>query len=286
MNFAAAEGSVRIDPELDENTTPTQAKTRRAASPRRLTKAGPVVRTKNGQPALPTVIIDPSPFVRMGLRAMLEGTRFRVIASDASLSKLSEQALGKASLAVVGLSRDAAAELTEVASLMQQRGDLRVFVLGEKFSSEEVIAVIEAGASGYLIKHEIDAPALLDSLSLSLMGPLVVPRELINPRLSTSPSHPKPLYRRTGQAVLQPEPESPTDGIGRLGPSFHLSNREQAVLQKLTLGLSNKHIARSLDIAEATVKVHVKSLLRKIGATNRTQAAMWTTAQKVNMAAD
>jgi two-component system nitrate/nitrite response regulator NarL len=43
----------------------------------------------------------------------------------------------------------------------------------------------------------------------------------------------------------------------------------------LTKGASNKHIARELNIAEATVKVHVKSLLRKIRVSNRTQAAMW-----------
>jgi hypothetical protein len=44
---------------------------------------------------------------------------------------------------------------------------------------------------------------------------------------------------------------------------------------RLTQGASNKHIARELNIAEATVKVHVKSLLGKIGVKNRTQAAMW-----------
>jgi two-component system nitrate/nitrite response regulator NarL len=54
-----------------------------------------------------------------------------------------------------------------------------------------------------------------------------------------------------------------------------LSSREYAILRHLTQGASNKHIARQLEIAEATVKVHVKSLLRKIRVSNRTQAAMW-----------
>ncbi len=54
-----------------------------------------------------------------------------------------------------------------------------------------------------------------------------------------------------------------------------LSAREAEILGCLTKGEANKVIARRLDITEATIKVHVKAILRKIGATNRTQAAMW-----------
>jgi two-component system nitrate/nitrite response regulator NarL len=49
------------------------------------------------------------------------------------------------------------------------------------------------------------------------------------------------------------------------------------ILQSLLGGDPNKVIARKLDITEATIKVHVKAILRKIGAANRTQAAMWAT---------
>ena len=54
-----------------------------------------------------------------------------------------------------------------------------------------------------------------------------------------------------------------------------LSNREAEILQCLMQGAPNKIIARQLDVAEATVKVHVKAILRKIQVANRTQAAMW-----------
>jgi two-component system nitrate/nitrite response regulator NarL len=54
-----------------------------------------------------------------------------------------------------------------------------------------------------------------------------------------------------------------------------LSPQESRILNSLAEGHSNKVIARKLGAAEATVKVHVKSILRKIGAANRTQAAMW-----------
>ena len=54
-----------------------------------------------------------------------------------------------------------------------------------------------------------------------------------------------------------------------------LSPREQSIMQCLIAGDSNKSIARKIDIAEATVKVHVKAILRKIRVQNRTQAAIW-----------
>ena len=54
-----------------------------------------------------------------------------------------------------------------------------------------------------------------------------------------------------------------------------LSERETQILQCLIEGYANKLIARRLDIAEATVKVHIKGLLRKINVSNRTQAAIW-----------
>jgi DNA-binding CsgD family transcriptional regulator len=54
-----------------------------------------------------------------------------------------------------------------------------------------------------------------------------------------------------------------------------LTGRQQAILRCICRGYSNKTIARTLDIAEATVKIHVKVILRKIGLKNRTQAAIW-----------
>jgi two-component system, NarL family, nitrate/nitrite response regulator NarL len=54
-----------------------------------------------------------------------------------------------------------------------------------------------------------------------------------------------------------------------------LSTRETQILNCLRQGAPNKAIARRLDVAEATVKVHIKAILRKIGVANRTQAAIW-----------
>src|SRR5260370_39172065 len=60
----------------------------------------------------------------------------------------------------------------------------------------------------------------------------------------------------------------------------HLSAQERRILQSLVEGNSNKVIARKIDIAEATVKVHLKAILRKIKVHNRTQAAIWAVNNK------
>ena len=65
------------------------------------------------------------------------------------------------------------------------------------------------------------------------------------------------------------------DGSFSIRVRHGLSEREEQILRDLVKGLSNKIIARKLDIAEATVKVHLKSILRKIRVANRTQAAIW-----------
>jgi two-component system nitrate/nitrite response regulator NarL len=64
-----------------------------------------------------------------------------------------------------------------------------------------------------------------------------------------------------------------------------LSSRENEILKLLRDGASNKAIARSLNLAESTVKVHLKSLMRKLDAGNRTQAAIWGLDQPASCAA-
>jgi two-component system nitrate/nitrite response regulator NarL len=190
---------------------------------------------------VPIVIIDRSALFRAGLVHILAGSRFRVRANCSSLSDLSENVLGaKHSVLLISLDEEKAAVMPQVASLTE-RG-LRVIVLTEQFRPEELVAAITAGAAGYFLKNEISPDVLVKSLELVLLGGVIIPQGLTRRR----------------RMML---------GACR--------NREQTVLMQLTQGASNKHIARELNIAEATVKIHVKSLLSKIRVNNRTQAAMW-----------
>ena len=132
---------------------------------------------------------------------------------------------------------------------------LDVGIMGECFS---------LGAAGYLLDN-ISRDALAESLKLVDAGEKVFPSELATlfPRLSFA------------QPFLQ-DPEAVQ--------SADLSRREIEILQCLASGQSNKVIANKLRIAEATVKVHVKRILRKANVANRTQAALWAVASGVSAA--
>lgn len=61
----------------------------------------------------------------------------------------------------------------------------------------------------------------------------------------------------------------------QLSLPIHLTDRETSILVGISLGQSNKEIANNLSISDATVKVHLRAAFRKLGVTNRTQAAVW-----------
>jgi len=97
-------------------------------------------------------------------------------------------------------------------------------------------------------------------------APAILPGRLPEPQV------PPPFAQPS--ALLRPTTMLPAQDIQRQR-TVHLSDRESEILQCLVNGASNKAIARELNIAEATVKVHVKGLLRKMQLQNRTQAAIW-----------
>ena len=77
-------------------------------------------------------------------------------------------------------------------------------------------------------------------------------------------------------------PLPPAEGLPAPTPVSKdtLTHRQRQILEYLEAGLSNRAIASKLDVAEATVKVHVRALLTKINVDNRTQAALWAKSQK------
>jgi two-component system nitrate/nitrite response regulator NarL len=246
------------------------------------------IRTRKRAQPVPTVIVGKSPLFRAGLMHILAGGRFRVTAVCAALRELSEQAFGNGqSIALIGVDSDGGEMLEGITALKERHEGLRVIVLGDRLLPEQVFAAMAADADGYLLGNEISPDAVLKSLELVLVEGVVVP-------------HGFTKFLRGGQARRQIQGTASEEGVLHIPPNdVHvqlstddskppisdvitpscfiekLSDRERLILMHLTKGASNKHIARDLSIAEATVKVHVKSLLRKIRVSNRTQAAMW-----------
>jgi two-component system, NarL family, nitrate/nitrite response regulator NarL len=240
-------------------------------------KAAARSRSRSSRPrrAVPVVVVDKSALFRAGLVYILSGSRFRVAASCSALADLSERIFSdKRCIVLISLDEQTAPILSRVVSLAA-RG-VRVIALSERFQPEEAFAAIEAGADGYLLKNEISPDALVKSLELVLLGGVIMPQGLSKllhqARLDTPPVQDDLENLESVLEVAQTNPEGDTAGTNDVE---RLSNRERVILKHLMQGASNKQIARELNIAEQTVKVHVKSLLRKIRVNNRTQAAMW-----------
>jgi two-component system nitrate/nitrite response regulator NarL len=113
-------------------------------------------------------------------------------------------------------------------------------------SREIAEQALEMGAAGFLPKT-LPAKSLVNAVKFMAMGEQYAPIDF----------------------MTAPEEEAPVNAL-----ASKLSERELQVLRGLTEGKSNKEIARDLDLTEPTIKLHMKTLYRKVGASNRTQAAL------------
>lgn len=133
---------------------------------------------------------------------------------------------------------------------------IRLVAICDDFDLESMRHCLAVGVDGYLLKH-IDPDAFADSLRRVQAGEKVFPS------------------RFASAVAAPPGPTAPPPEARENAPGRILSEREREVLRCVATGDSNKLIARRLGIAEATVKVHLKAVLRKLGAANRTQAAVF-----------
>lgn len=226
---------------------------------------------------IPTVIVDNSAVFRAGLVHILAGTRFRVMGGCTSLEDIKKGALnGRVRLALVGIDKDTRALLTELSVLKARHENLRIVIFSERFDLEELLTVIGSGGDCYLLKNEISPEALLMALDLVLLGGTIVPQGFAHLIRSQLRVEQDALSGNGSVTRLLEDPRSrfPNEAA-QTAENAPLSNREEMILRHMAQGASNKHIARDLNITEATVKTHVKALLHKIRARNRTQAAVW-----------
>jgi two-component system, NarL family, nitrate/nitrite response regulator NarL len=196
-----------------------------------------------------TILIEPNRLFRQGLKHLLAGTCFEVGAefNTVELALEAGEAAGTPDLVISGQPVKNEADLRVIREVFPTA---KIVVLADDLSVDVLRATMGAGADGFLIKN-VSPEALIQSLQLIMLGEKVFPTNLASMLLELN-NTPSPLTSIRG-----------------------LSPREQEILQALVTGASNKVIAYRLGITEATVKVHLKTLLRKIDVNNRTQAAIW-----------
>lgn len=153
-----------------------------------------------------------------------------------------------------------------IAGLREASQGSRVIMLTVSEDGEDLGAALRHGAQGYLLKT-IDGDLLAQAIRRAARGEPVVSPEMMGKLVAAFQSQGAPE-----PAPLPPEPET--------APPSPLSPREEDVLREIARWASNKEIARTLDIAETTVKIHVQHILRKLGLSSRVQAAVIATARR------
>jgi len=203
----------------------------------------------------PVFLVGGSDLFRRGLRGFLEGTSFEPVGEFTSYQDCVDGSgsVPAPTLIVYVSSGDIDETASAVDALLGAYDRARLLLLSATMSVDELGACLRMGARGYLL-NTISKDALIHSLALIQLGETVFPSDLARALMGG------------GQDLMNPAAaEKVAD----------LTAREIDILQCLTEGLSNKQIARRLGIREATVKIHVKSLIGKLRVTNRTQAALW-----------
>jgi len=154
-----------------------------------------------------------------------------------------------------GLSRGGEGALDICEKVHQRYPDGRVAILADSFEYDQVVKAFACGVDGYILKA-ISCEPLFGLLRLIALGEKVLPSQL-------------------AENLNRHHPAAVNDDWDTSVRAVTLSSREVEVLACLSLGMANKVISRRHNITEATVKVHVKAILRKLQVANRTQAAIW-----------
>ena len=221
-----------------------------------------------GRQSFATILVGKSILLMEGLARILRSTKFRILASvscadDLLASKLRQH---QPLLIVVHTGDDFEAALEQIEHFRDQHPGCRIAIVADHFRPHELISAFRAGANGYFV--DMTCAAFIKSLELVMMGETIFPLAFLSFVLDPESEHLCEAVPGddSNKAILVTTEDT-------LAPQ--LSSREKSVLRCLIIGDSNKCIARKMDIAEATVKVHVKAILRKIRVQNRTQAAIW-----------
>lgn len=195
------------------------------------------------------MVVDDHPVVREGLRGFLSSRPGLEVVAEAGDG---EEAIRKArhlrpDVVLMDLVMPGTDGVEATKQIVAADHDVRVVVLTSFTDDERVVPAVRAGAAGYL--HKDASPAELEQA------------------VRAAARGDAPLSPRAAARVLQ--------SMTSEAPGPALTPREREVLALLGEGLTNRLIARRLDVSEKTVKTHVGNVLAKLGVSDRTQAALW-----------
>lgn len=198
------------------------------------------------------VIADDHEVVRSGLKTLLAGTEIKVVAELSTGAEAVEYAKEHdPDVVMLDVRMPDGDGLTALGRIKLDKPDMPVLILSTFDNPTYIARAVALGASGYLLKG-CTRDQLLDGIRKSAAGESAWTRDEL---------------RRVTGALATPRLTADVE--------VPLTQRESEVLRQLAYGLTNKEIAQALHISYETVKEHVQHILRKIGVSDRTQAAVW-----------
>ena len=206
------------------------------------------------------ILIDDHTLFRSGIKALLSRqSDFEVIgeAADGFTGiKLVEQM--RPDIVLLDLDMPVMNGRETLAQILSSNPQQTVVMLTVSEDNDDLTECMRIGARGFLLKN-INADFLLDSIRKAVDG------DVFSPEMTT----------RLVQSLISPVSPRADHLLSTLTP------REMEILGYLAAGHSNKVIARHLELAESTIKVHVQNILRKLNLSSRVQAAVYAVQHKV-----
>jgi DNA-binding NarL/FixJ family response regulator len=198
------------------------------------------------------LIADDHAVVRAGLRSMVSGSDIEIVAEAADGTEaLALAAEHRPDVVLLDVRMAEVDGITCLGRLRTELPDLPVLMFSAYDNPTYVARAVALGAAGYLVKTA-QQDEILGAIRRAAAGESIWNRDEL---------------RRVTGALSTPRAAAELE--------VPLTKRESEVLKQLALGLSNKEIAQSLSISYETVKEHVQHILRKVGVSDRTQAAVW-----------
>jgi DNA-binding NarL/FixJ family response regulator len=198
------------------------------------------------------LIADDHEVVRSGLKSLLAGTEIKVVAEVSSGAEAVKYALeSDPDVCLLDIRMPDGDGLTSLGRIKLDKPEMPILILSTFDNPTYVARAVALGANGYLLKG-CTREELLAAIRTAAAGESAWTRDEL---------------RRVTGALATPRLTADVE--------VPLTQRESEVLRQLAYGLTNKEIAQTLHISYETVKEHVQHILRKIGVSDRTQAAVW-----------
>jgi two-component system nitrate/nitrite response regulator NarL len=208
------------------------------------------------------LLVDDHTLLRSGVKLLLQRNPDFDVVGEASdgLEGVKRAKQLRPDVVLMDLNMPGLSGLEALQLIMQDLPQTAVLMLTVSEEAEDLGAALQSGARGYLLKN-IEADKLMQAIRRAAAGEAVIAESM--------------TAKLVAQFRAGPAAPMPAAAAAPAAPVVRLTPREREAMAFLARGQSNKEIARELDVAESTVKIHVQNILKKLQLSSRVQIAVW-----------